>query len=353
MYDARLQNTFIEKKISMARREPVTRKMVAEEAGVSVTIVSYVVNDNRYVNKDKKQRVLDAIKKLGYRPNAIAQTLKSKRSYHILFIADQIDNEHFGKLLFEMDSHLSDKGYLISLAHSQDNDEFITRIISRQFDGVIISSLSMREQHVRAIADAGIPVVLLMNRSYTNLPENVGKVFTGLYQGARTCVKHLYDTGCRNILYVDRMSSRGHFSDLSDLRLKGYIDEMASLDLPFDSEKIITGCVNESEVIERITEYIKSGKPVDAIFARNDRLAAVAMHAVKKIGLLIPDEISVIGFDNSTLSHYTTPSLTTVDIDRKGAGQAAVNILQEMIVDSGNSTSVQLETSLILRKSTK
>jgi len=327
--------------------------MVAEEAGVSVTIVSYVINNNRYVNKEKRERVLDAIKKLGYRPNAIAKTLKSKRSHHILFVADQIANEHFGKLIFEMDSLLSNKGYLISLAQSRNNDEFIQNIISRQIDGVIISSFSMREQHVHEIAAAGIPVVLFMNRSYASLPENVGEVYTGLYNGARNCVKYLYDTGCRNILYVDRMSGHGYFSDLSDLRLKGYIDEMANLDMPFDTTKVITGCINESEVVAKITNYVKSGKPIDALFARNDRMAAIAMSAVKQLGLRIPQDISVIGFDNSTLSQYTVPSLTTVEIDRKGAGEAAVNMLQEMITGCETSPSVELNTTLVLRESTR
>ena len=337
----------------MALYKPVTRKMVAEEAGVSGTIVSYVINDNRYVDKEKRRRVLEAINKLGYRPNAIAKTLKSKRSYHILFVADQITNEHFGKLIYEMDCLLSDKGYIISLTQSRDSSEFAKQIISRQIDGVIISSFSMRERHIHEIANAGIPVVLFMNRSYTNIPAHVGVVYTGLYQGARMCVNYLYQTGCRNILYVDRMSSEGYFSDLSDLRLKGYIDEMNNCGMIFDSTKVVTGCMNDSDVISKITKYIESGKPIDAVFARNDRMAAIAMGAVKRLGLLIPEDISVIGFDNSTLSEYTVPALTTVEIDRKGAGNAAVNMLQEMINGNEVSSTVEFKTTLVLRESTK
>ena len=336
----------------MAHHEPVTRKMVADEAGVSVTIVSYVINNNRYVDKEKRRRVEEAIKKLGYRPNAIARMLKSKRSNHILFIADQIDNEHFGKLLSEMDSLLYDKGYLISLAHNRDNDEFIQHIISRQIDGVIVSSISMRERYIRAIAAAGIPVVLLMNRSYTNLPKNVGEVYTGLYEGARLCIRHLYEAGRRHILYVDRMSHRGHFSNLSDLRLKGYMDEMAQLNLSVDAESVITGCENEAEVIAKICAHIESGIPIDAVFSRNDRIAAIVLRAIKQRGLLIPQDISVVGFDNSNLSRYTAPPLTTVDIDRKGAAQAAVNMLQEMMMGNDTPQKIKLKTNLVIREST-
>ena len=92
-----------------------TRKDVAELAGVSETIVSYVLNANRYVSADKKKRVLEAVEKLHYRPNSIARALKGKGNSHILFIADNVANNYFGRLLQELDSVAYDKGYLVSL----------------------------------------------------------------------------------------------------------------------------------------------------------------------------------------------------------------------------------------------
>jgi len=331
---------------------PVTRQMVADEAGVSVTVVSYVINNNRYVDQDKRRRVEAAVEKLGYRPNAIARMLKSKRSNHILFVADQIDTEHFGKLLSEMDLLLYETGYLISLARNRDNDEFIQHIIARQIDGVIISSISMREQYIRAIAAAGIPVVLLMNRSYTDLPPHVGEVYPGLYEGASMCMRHLYATGCRDILYIDRMSRNGHFSDMSDLRLRGYMDETARLGLTVDTAKVITGCADDAEVIAKIGQYVGSGAPIDAIFARNDRMAAIAMLAVRQLGLRIPDDVSVVGFDNSNLSRYTTPSLTTVEQNRQATAQASITLLLDMIAGS-ETEPVRLDPTLVIRDSTR
>ena len=337
----------------MALNKPVTRRMVAEEAGVSETVVSYVINNNRYVDKEKRERVEQAISSLGYHPNAIARSLKSKRSNHILFIADQIDNEHFGKLISEMDGLLYDDGYIISLVKNRNNNEFIQHLISRQIDGVIISSISMREQYIRAIAEAGVSVVVLMNRDYTNLPKTVGKIYTGLYDGACTCVRYLYDTGCRQILYVDRMSVHGNFSNFSDLRLRGYLDTMAQLNLPVDTTKVITGCASDDEVIDKIQSHVKNGIPIDAIFARNDRMASIAMFAVKGLGLSVPGDTSIVGFDDSNLSRYTTPSLTTVAIDRKGAAQAAVNLIKNMEQGDDTPPPIQLTTTLVVRESTK
>ena len=332
--------------------KPVTRKMVAEEAGVSETIVSYVVNNNRYVDKEKRRRVEEAIQRLGYQPNAIARSLKSRRSQHIIFIADQVNNEHFGNLISEMDSLLYNKGYLISLAQNRDADEFIQHIISRQFDGIIISSVSMREAHICALAAAGIPVVVLMNRSYNNLPSHIGKIYPGLYDGARECVRHLYEMGSREIIYIDRMSSRGHFSGLSDLRLKGFLDELAALKLQFDTDRIITECENEGDVAAKITTRIKSGLPVDAVFARNDNMAAIAIRALRELNLRIPQDVKVAGFDNSNMSRHIVPSLTTVEIDRKGTAQAAVGLLRDMI-DKQPISPVELKTNLVIRESTK
>ena len=326
--------------------------MVAEEAGVSVTIVSYVINNNRYVDKEKRRRVADAIKRLGYRPNAIARSLKLKQSKHILFVADRIDNEHFGKLLFEIDRILYDKGYFISLAHNRNNDDFIQHAISRQFDGVVISSISIKDKYIDALAAAGIPVVLIMNREFSHCPDSVVMVDPGLYQGARKCVRYLYDTGCRNIVYVDRFSKNGHFSDMSDLRLKGYVDEMRVLGLEADGERIITGCENEKAVFRKVAAYCNSGAPVDAVFARNDRLAAIVMAALKSGGYAIPDDVSVIGFDNSTLSRHMHPPLTTMEIDRKRVAQVLVEGLNSLLKNTPF-VPERLDTVLVVRDSTR
>lgn len=326
--------------------------MVAREAGVSETIVSYVVNNNRYVDKYKRQRVLEAIDKLGYRPNAAARMLKFKKSNHLIFVADHIDNEHFGKLLAEMDRLLYSKGYFISLVQNRNDDEFIQHIISRQFDGVIVSSISMKEQHIKTLCDAGVPVVVLMNRDYRELPEAAGRVYPGLYEGARQCVRHLYAGGSRHIFYIDRISQRNHFSDELDLRLAGFVDEMRALSLPGAGENVITGCKTEEEVVGRIVAMVQSGTPLDALFARNDKMAAIGMQAVKRLGLAIPGEVAVIGFDNSNLSRHIAPPLTTMEINREAVAGAAIDVLQSLL-EKGSADPVRLQTSLIVRETTR
>ena len=250
----------------------VTRKDVAEEAGVSVTIVSYVINNNRYVDKEKRIKVEEAIKKLHYKPNSIARALKGKKLNHIVFIADQIVTEHFSLLVSELDKHAYDLGYMISLCSNRNTQQFIDSIISRQYDGVIISSISFDKEYIKQLIAADIPVVLLVNRDYDDI-EGAAKIENGLYEGARENVRYLQRKGCKNIIYVDRFSQRKHFSDMSDMRYRGFYEEMKQSGLSEHPEKnFITGCHNEEEVKEKVAEYLKTNK-VDAIFGRNDKVA--------------------------------------------------------------------------------
>lgn len=329
----------------------VTRADVAKHAGVSETIVSYVVNNNRYVDKTKRQRVEKAIRELNYRPNNIARALKGKNSNHIIFIADQITNEHFSQIISEMDKYAYDMGYLISLCANRNTEEFVSQIISRQYDGIIISSISFPEDYIRQFIRARIPTVLLLNRQYNDL-DGVGKIGTGLYTGARECVKHLVEKGRKNVLYLDRISAHGHFSSMEDLRFRGFAEQMQESGLPISEQDIITGCKTPGEVVQKIHKRMQSGFAVDAIFGRNDKLACIGMRAVMEMGYKVPQDISVIGFDNSSLSQYTSPTLTTVEMQRKEIGKAAIEMLHQMIDEGKIPQSVELSTRLIERQST-
>lgn len=330
----------------------VTRADVARRAGVSETIVSYVVNNNRYVDKTKRKLVEDAIRELNYRPNSLARALRGKNSNHIVFIADQISNEHFSKLISEMDNYAYDKGYMISLCANRNTEEFIAQIISRQYDGVIISSISFPESYIKQLVAAKLPVVLLKNRDY-NLTDGVATIGTGLYQGARDCVKHLVERGRKNILYLDRFSMRNNFSTMDDLRYRGFWEQMTECGLEVTEKNIITGCRNAEEVAERVRGRLTGEFEFDAIFGRNDRLACIGMQAVQRIGRNVPDDIAVIGFDNSSLSQYTTPTLTTMEMQREEIGKAAIEMLHQMIEEGDRIPEpVVFSTKLIVREST-
>ncbi len=328
----------------------VTRRDVAREADVSETIVSYVINNHRYVDKEKRQRVEEAIKKLGYRPNSIARALKGKRLNHIVFIADQIVAEHFSLLVSELDKNAYDLGYIISLCANRNTDQFVNSIISRQYDGVIISSVSFQKKYIRALIHANIPVVLLANRDYEDI-EGAGIIYNGLYEGAKECVRHLESRGCKNIIYIDRFSKNLHFSDMNDMRYRGFVEQMLASGLSENpQERVITGCLDEKEIQEKVSAYIRNHK-VDAIFGRNDKMACIAMQAVQKLGYRVPQDVAVIGFDNSSLGQYCTPPITSMEIQREKMAESAIAMLRQMIEEGGVPTPVFYNTKLIERSS--
>lgn len=332
-------------------RNTPTRKDVAARAGVSETVVSYVLNNNRYVAQDKRERVLAAVRELNYHPNIVARTLKGKKSNHILFIADNISNEHFGKIVEEMDKIAYDKGYLISLLADRNDEEFVAQVNSRLVDGIVISATGFDEKYVQELINSRIPVVLLMNREYPNIGDEAGRIYTGLREGIKEGVKLLERKGRRHLIYIDRISRHGRFSRQDDLRFSGFCDQMKESGLPFSPERFITGCTSEQELFDVVCARINSGLEVDGIVGRNDNMACVALRAVQACGKRVPQDVSVIGFDNSRMSAYVTPALTSMEMDRPAIAKAIITMLDEMIA-GGKASRVHFSTRLIERQTT-
>lgn len=333
-------------------KERVTRADVAKMAGVSETVVSYVINNNRYVAMDKRKRVEEAVRALNYRPNNIARALKGKQSNQILFIADHITNEYFASIVSEMDKYAYNSGYLISLCANRNTEEFVSQVISRQYDGIIVSSASFPAEYVEQFTQAGIPVVVFRRLRHQKTIEQVAYLGTGLYTGARSAVSHLIEKGCQNIVYIDRISARGHISPPDDMRFGGFVDEMEANGFLVGPENIICGCRSREELEEDVKRRLRTGSQVDGIFGRNDMLACIAMTAASQIGFKVPEEIKVIGFDDSSISRFCSPKLSTVSLRKAEIAKTAIDMLTQMIGGS-QPENVDFDTTLIERDSTR
>lgn len=328
-----------------------TRKDVARLANVSETVVSYVLNNNRYVAADKRERVLKAVEQLHYRPNSIARALKGKGSGHILFIADNIENEYFGRIVHAMDAIAYTNGYIISLLAVRNNQNFISDILSHRVDAVIISSVTLEEHYIQDLIDAGIPVVLLMNRDYSAV-HGAGRIYTGIESGIMACVKHLHETGCRHIVHVDRVSNSGHFSTRRDLRYRGFCSQMEVLGLPLDDGSFLTDCLSFQDLFEKTCRLVKQDPTVDGFVCRNDQLACTVLSAVLSCDKKVPEEIQITGFDNSSMSELVRPPLSTVEIERNKIACAAIDIVND-ILKGKELRDQHFQTKLILRGTTR
>lgn len=337
----------------MIKREKApTRKDVAQLAGVSETVVSYVLNNNRYVAKDKRERVLAAVEQLNYRPNNIALALKGKRTNHILFICDRLSNEYFGGLVDEMARTAYEGGALISLMGSRNDESFVSQVCSRLFDGIIISSTTFEEKYILRLINTGTPVVLIMNREYENVDGRAAKIYTGIHSGIKDCVELLYRMGRRNIIYIDRVSEKRQFSTMADWRYNGFVTKMQECGFKVTKDNVIVGYETENALYTGLRDRIRGGLKVDGIVGRNDILASVAMAAVKDCGLRVPEDVAILGFDNSRLSRYCSPGLSSVELNKPAIAKAILDAFDTMN-NGGEPPVIYFNGHIVERESTR
>jgi DNA-binding LacI/PurR family transcriptional regulator len=334
----------------------VSRADVAKRAGVSPTIVSYVVNNNRYVDARKKQRVIEAMNELGYRPNAIARALKGKHSHLILFIVDDLLSDHFGRINKQMNEWAIEHDYFICLCESRNDDDFISQIFQSYFDGIIIGSSTFKVEYIQKMINTNIPLVLLEMRKYSELVGNFALINSGLYDGAISICKELINKKRQHIIYVDSLINSGkkeHYKD--DFRYAGFVEELKANNM-YNSEnfRLITNCDSEMDLNKQIIELLDSGFEIDGVFGRTDYVAVQAMNVLLNRDYNIPKDCSVIGVNNSRITNYTNPKLSSLDIDREGIGRLATSILSRMFNKeelSKEDLHIVLKTKLIIRES--
>jgi len=328
----------------------VTRKDVAREAGVTETIVSYVVNGNRYVDKGKRIAVQRAIAKLGYQPSPMARALKGKGSNNILLIADDLLSEHFGQIISRMEEIAKDKRLFISLCSDREDDLFLTTVLSRSFDGIIIGSRSMKEPDIQKIIDSGIPLVLLEMRMFEGLTGVYGIINSGLFEGSAMAVRKLQERGRKRIVYIDSLSSDHSGINPKDFRYQGYLKGLEGSTL---KPLLIQGASNDDE-LARLVEETYRKTPFDAAFCRTDAIACVALQRLKEMRVSVPSEVSVIGCNDSRLCKYVSPRLSSLRIRQDLIGDNAMGILEQLRSEGDALTEpirIQLDTELIERES--
>lgn len=312
----------------------VTRADVAKRAGVSQTIVSYALNDNRYVEKSKKEAVLKAAKELGYTPSPLSRALKGKGSGHYLFIADDLMSEHFAIITGEMENLAKDRGMCISLC-SDRND---TSLFSWHFDGLIIASALMSEERINEYIKLGFPTVILAMKDYKTLEGSYGLVNSGLEKGSFDAVSLLLEKGREDILFIPSLNMDSFENDFRFIGYKKAMDEHGK------KVHVLKSAKSEKELHTLIEQ-----EAFDAAFARTDSTAAVAMQAIKEMGKKIPEDVAVIGVNNTSLSRFLYPTLSTINIDRKAIAESILSLFERLKTESN--PSITLTTNLLIRGS--
>lgn len=310
------------------RAHPVTLRDVAEAAGVSTATVSLVVNKKKdaRIAEETRQRVKDAIRSLGYRPNAMAKTLVSGTSRFIGLVADGVATTPFaGQIIHGAQDEAWKHGYALLIANTEGNGELeqdaITMMLEYKVRGILYSTWFHRQTEIPAsLREADFVLV----NCFSNEP-GTRSVVPDEVQGGRSATEVLLRHGHRRIAFINATIP----APAKDGRLLGYREALEDAGIPFDPELVMEAYPDQEGGYGATGELLKRG--ATAVYCYNDRMAMGLYDGLREHGLSIPDDIAVVGFDNQeVIAAHLRPPLSTVSLPHYELGAAGVRMLLEL-----------------------
>ncbi len=312
----------------------VTIKEIADRAHVSIATVSRALNNNQNVKKSTKELIQKLAKELNYTPNFVARTLVKKKTNVISIILPEVGGEFFPEIIKGVDQIAYRNNYhlVVASSHSERNTvESILNFMAQSLvDGVILMVPSISNQLKEILATKKFPIVVI--NGY-NKVESVDSVGIDNFQGAYSMTDYLINKkGYKDIAFIRGPSIN---SDAEQRKL-GYLAALKDNDIEYQDDWIINGdfTIKGGELAcSRLLSLIKKPK---AIFAANDMMAAGCYKVISSLGLKIPEDVAVVGFDHISLSEFLTPKLTTVHVPTDEIGRTAAKLLFKILNDDEN-----------------
>ena len=311
-------------------RQHVTIKDIARIAGISTSTVSRALSGSPELSEETRTRILEICRKEGYRVNALARSLICNKTNVIGLIVPEVTNPFYAELSLGIETHARSLGYNVmlcnSLSDAKTTEELFGFLISHQVDGIILASSQSDAATMIQTFAPKLPAVLLGTPALVS-GEEVNSVCIDNLAGGRLAAEHLLELGHRDIVYLGhRPGSLTH-----QLRLRGFTETLEKagitpkiIENPHDSSSIDTGC-------ELSRTLFKSGCSATAIFAATDSMALGVLQAAGESGISVPEDISLLGFDNIIYSSLPKIELSTIDQRKQLLAEAAVDLLTHII----------------------
>ncbi|MDL2221575.1 LacI family transcriptional regulator [Parabacteroides sp. OttesenSCG-928-N08] len=336
------------------KKRQLTIKDIAKALQISPSTVSRSLADHPDISDETKAMVNRYAREHKYKPNALATSLRTNKNKAIGVILPQIVHFYFSSVLSGIEDVAEKRGYRIIVSHS--NEEYSKEVKGAQVlqearvCGVLASVAKSTEQydHFLELIDSDIPVVFF-DRICTGILTD--RVVVDDYAGALSAVDYLIKTGCRRIALLGSTTQLA----ISNNRRMGYEDALRKNGLPVDPNLMIM-CDNFNDALDITPRLLSIANPPDAFFAVNDETAIGVMNAVKSFGLRIPDDVSVCGFTNNSITEFCDPTLTSVDQHGYEVGETAMSLLIDRIEGKRmeqNIVSKIIKTKLVVRGSTR
>lgn len=331
----------------------ITISEIARESGVSKSTVSRVLNGKPDVLPETKQRVLEVVEKYNFQPSVYAVSMSQKRCNCIgVVIPHDIDyifkNQYYSEIQRTMLKAAQARGYYVLLLCCRDMKEAINAVKQRRVDGlIVVSPLPEHKQAMHTFIESSIPFVTVGKCQFLS---DAYQVCTDNYHGAILAMDHLFSLGHRRIAYINGP----HFLPSSGERYRAYLDAMRAEGAPL-AEGLVQEGGNSIESGFSATEAILATNPdVTAFFVASDYMAIGVEAAIRESGRRVPQDISIVGFDNIPIAAQLSPALTTIDQHIEEKGRTCVELLLDLLEDpdTPRARSIDIAPTLCIREST-
>lgn len=318
----------------------VTIYDVAREANVSMATVSRVVNNNPNVKPQTRKKVFAAIEKLGYRPNAVARGLASKKTTTVGVVIPDISNFIFAEVARGIEDIATMYHYNIILCNADKKKDREIRVINtlleKQVDGMLFMGGTITDEHIQAFKTTSVPIVLCAT---TTSEELFPSVDIDHERAAFDAVNHLIKQGHRDIAMIS-----GTLEDPNNgyARYQGYVSALKTAGIEVEEQWIRIGNYRYESGLENMKYFLQLKQRPSAVFAATDEMAIGAIHAIQDADLQVPDDFSVISIDNTRMASMVRPQLTSVAQPMYDIGAVSMRLLTKLM------TNEKVETSKVI-----
>ncbi|MET3508015.1 LacI family DNA-binding transcriptional regulator [Halalkalibacter oceani] len=329
----------------------ITMKTIAQEAGVSVTTVSHVINGTKKISAEKHKIITDLIKKYNYVPNSMAQSLRNHSTKTAGLVVSSFPDSHVTNIVNGIGRRAQEAGYNLLFVNTNENEEYERETIhllhSKMVDGLILSPTSSNLTYLQKLIDKQFPIVFV-NR-YDTLYDQIPRVGANNYQAGFDATTHLIKHGHQEIGLVCGL--RKNYITTTEERIKGYKEALLKHNLHVNEDYLVaTNATVEGG--KRATKALLAKHPqLTALFCVNDLTTIGAIEALHEMELACPEDVAVIGCGDFEAASIIDPPVTTVRLAPETIGITAFDALLSKINNNDYCQHIELPTSLLIRKS--
>lgn len=332
----------------MANQKRISLKDLAHELGVSIATVSRALRNSPEIGQEMQMKVKELAKRLNYRPNPFAQSLRKEGPRIIGVVVPNLVTHFYAAVLdgIEDEARRADYSVISSNSHESCEDEMraIDNFINLHVEGIIasVSQNTTDYSHFEKVSKMGIPLVFF---GRTCLPDLFSSVTANGDVAAQEATQHLIDTGSRRVAFL---GGPNHL-DMVKRRKHGYLEALRDNRIPIDRELVVCNRIDFDLVVEATKQLLQIENRPDAILAVNDTVTFAAFTAIKEMGLRIPEDVALIGFTDDQHARYVTPQMSAIEDQSYKMGCVAYDLLQKSISGDPNKYKKIVPQKLVIR----